>query len=384
MTEAPLESARRIAPLAAALAEQIERDRALPAELIGELREAGMFHLCLPRSRGGPEAGAAEFFEVLETLGRGDGATGWCAMVASTSSLLGAYLEPGQADAIFDGGRSIAAGVFAPRGRATRADHGFTVDGRWAFVSGIGHSDWVLAGCIVHGGDGPELLPGGRPDVRLMAMPAGEVEVIDTWSVAGLCGTGSHDVATGARAVPAARGVSLFSDRPREPGALYAFPLFGLLALGISAVAMGIARGALEELIALAAGKRPAPGTRSPAERATIQTEVARAEAALRAARALALEQIGAAWGAAEAGRALTDELRLGLRLASTHATETAAAVATAAYRAGGAGAIYSASPLQRRLRDANVATQHMMVAPATWELTGRLLLGQPTDTSQL
>ncbi len=384
MSAGPLSSAMRIAPLAAALAEQTERDRALPPELIGELREAGMFHLCLPRSQGGPEAEPAEMFEALEALARGDGASAWCAMVASTSSLLGAYLQPQRAGEIFDGGRSVAAGVFAPRGAATPEGEEFTVAGRWSFVSGIGHSDWVFCGCIVNDADGPQLLEGGRPDVRLMAMPRSEVEVIDTWSVAGLCGTGSHDVSADRRAVPAGRGVSLFSQRPLEPGPLYAFPLFGLLALGICAVSLGIARGALDELGMLAGAKRPAPGARSLAERPVVQSDLARAEAALRAARALALDQIGAAWSAAEAGRELTDELRLGLRLAATHGTETAAAVATTAYRAGGGSSIYSSSPLQRRFRDANVATQHMMVAPPTWELAGRLLLGQPTDTSQL
>jgi len=379
-----LSEARRIAPLAGSLAEQTERERALPPELVGELRGAGMFHLCLPRSQGGPEATPEELFETLEALGRGDGASGWCAMVASTSSLLAAYLAPEQADAVFARGGSIAAGVFAPRGRATRAAGTFTVSGRWPFVSGVGHSDWVFAGCLIDGDDGPELLDSGRPDVCLIAMPTGELEVIDTWSVAGLCGTGSDDVAVEGHGAGEELGVSLFRDRPREPGALYAFPLFGLLALGISAVALGIARGSLDDLLALAGAKRPAPGARTLAERGVIQVEVARAEAALRAARALALEQIRLAWVAACSDGELGDELKAGLRLAATHATETAAAVASAAYRAGGGGAIYSSSPLQRRFRDTNVATQHIMVAPATWELTGRLLLGQPTDTSQL
>jgi hypothetical protein len=35
-------------------------------------------------------------------------------------------------------------------------------------------------------------------------------------------------------------------------------------------------------------------------------------------------------------------------------------------------------------LRDGHVATQHMLVAPATWELGGRLLLGLETDVTQL
>jgi alkylation response protein AidB-like acyl-CoA dehydrogenase len=383
-SESPIKAAERLAPLAGSLSDQAERDRALAPELVEQMRDSGLFHLCLPRSAGGLEASAAELFETLETLGRGDGACGWCAMVASTSSMLGAYLPAEQAEAIFDRGRSIAGGVFAPRGRARRAGDQLLLSGRWPFVSGIGHSDWMFGGCIVEGEQGPELIDGGRPDIRLVALARGAVEVIDTWNVSGLCATGSHDVAAEGLTVPASRGVSLFADAPREPGALYAFPLFGLLALGIAAVALGIARGSIDALLELAGEKRPAPGSRSLAERPTMQVELARSEAALRGARALALEQIALAWEAAEQGGALADELKVGLRLAATHATATAAEVANAMYRAGGGSSIYAESPLQRRFRDANVATQHMMVAPSSWELSGRLLFGLPTDTSQL
>ena len=80
----------------------------------------------------------------------------------------------------------------------------------------------------------------------------------------------------------------------------------------------------------------------------------------------------------------MPDEHRLGLRLAATHATEIAAEVVTSMYHAGGGTSIYDSSTLQRRFRDVHVATQHMMVAPASWELAGRLLLGLPTDIDQL
>jgi alkylation response protein AidB-like acyl-CoA dehydrogenase len=382
--ESPLQAAQRIAPRAAHLAVQIERERALPPELLEEMRDAGLFSLCLPRALGGGEVEPAEMVLALEALARGDGASAWCAMVASTCGLLGAYLPREQAELIFDGGNSIVGGVFAPRGRAERAEGGFLVSGRWSFVSGVGHSDWVLGGCLIASGEGVEMLPGGGPDVRLMLMPKADIQVIDTWSVAGLCGTGSHDMAVDRLLVPAGRSVSLFTDRPHLDGPLYAFPLFGLLALGICAVALGIARGAIDDLTDLASGKRPAPGARSLAERSTIQAEVARAEAALRAARALVLEEARNAWEPALAGEQLSDQHRLGLRLAATHATRTAADVAGAMYQAGGGSSIYDSSPLQRRFRDTNVATQHMMVAPSTWELTGRLLLSLPTDTSQL
>ncbi|HEY1587638.1 MAG TPA: acyl-CoA dehydrogenase family protein, partial [Polyangia bacterium] len=313
-----------------------------------------------------------------------DASTGWCAMVASTSSLLGAYLPEGEAETIYCRGRSITGGVFAPRGRAERRAGAFVVDGRWSFVSGVTHCDWVLGGVVVHDGEEPALLADGSPDVRLALMPIGAVEVIDTWSVSGLRGTGSHDMTAVAQTVPEARVVSLFSDRPLHPGALYSFPLFGLLAIGIASVALGIARGAIEDLASLAGAKTPAAGRKTLAERATVQALLARAEASLRAARALVLGEADAAWSAAERGGEMAEQHRLGLRLAASHATEVAAEVVTTMYQAGGGTSIYDSSMLQRRFRDVHVATQHMMVAPATWELGGRLLLGLPTDTKQL
>lgn len=383
-TEPPLAAAQRLGPRAGQLAEQTERDRALAPEFVAELRDAGLLSMCLPLALGGAEAQPAQMVLALEELARADGATAWCAMVASTSSLLGAYLPPAEAELIYAGGRSVTGGVFAPRGRAERRDGAFVVDGRWSFVSGVTHCDWVLGGCVVHDGEEPALLADGSPDVRLMLMPIDSVEVIDTWSVSGLRGTGSHDVTAVAQLVPATRAVSLFCDRPRQTGALYAFPLFGLLAIGIAAVALGIARGAIEDLTALAGAKTPAAGRKTLAERATVQAEVARAEAALRAARGLVLDEAGAAWLAAERGGEMPERHRLGLRLAASHATGVAAEVVTAMYHGGGGTSIYDESPLQRRFRDVHVATQHMMVAPPTWELTGRLLLGLATDTRQL
>jgi alkylation response protein AidB-like acyl-CoA dehydrogenase len=215
-------------------------------------------------------------------------------------------------------------------------------------------------------------------------MPIEAVEVIDTWSVSGLRGTASHDMTAVAQVVPAARVVSLFGDRPLHAGALYCFPLFGLLALGIASVALGIARGALDDLTSLAGAKTPAAGRKTLAERATVQAQVARSEAALRAARALVLGEADVAWIAAERGGEVPEQHRLGLRLAASHATEVAAEVVTTMYHAGGGTSIYDSSTLQRRFRDVHVATQHMMVAPATWEFGGRLLLGLPTDTRQL
>jgi alkylation response protein AidB-like acyl-CoA dehydrogenase len=241
-----------------------------------------------------------------------------------------------------------------------------------------------MGGCVVVDEGTPRMLPNGTPDVRLVLAPADAFTIHDTWHVMGLRATGSHDIELDGVLIPGERSASVFSDPPVHAGPLYAFPLFGLLALAISAVCLGIGRGALDDLVGLAGAKVPAGGRRALAERATVQAEMARAEASLRAGQALLDEAIGAAWDRAVADGNVDARCRAGLRLAATHATAVGVQATESAYRLAGGSAIHDSNPLQRRLRDAQVAAQHMLVAPATWELSGRVLLGLPTDLSQL
>ena len=227
--------------------------------------------------------------------------------------------------------------------------------------------------------------PATRIDVVLnIAGVDREVEVIDTWRALGLRATSSHDVAVDGARVPVERSTNLFTDPPRFDGALYRFPVFGVLALAIGAVCTGIARSALDEVVALATEKTAAGSRRRLAERGVAQARVAEAAPALRAARALVAESIGAAWEEARERGEVGTGRRLGLRLAATHAARASAAVVAAAHELAGVTGVYEGSRLERAIRDVNVATRHMLVAPATNELTGRLLLGLDTDTTQL
>jgi alkylation response protein AidB-like acyl-CoA dehydrogenase len=381
----PVVAAQELAPTAASLAAQAERDRRLDDELVTRISTAGLFRLCVPRALGGLEANPAVLVEVVESLARGDAAPAWCVAVCATSGLVAAYLPEDAAHEIYGSPLSIVGGVFAPRGRAVVADGDYRVSGRWPFASGCRHCNWLMGGCVVDDGGGDvRMLPNGIPDVRLMLAPAAEVTIHDTWEVSGLRGTGSDDIELADALVPAGRSASVFTDRPLHDGPLYAFPLFGMLAIAIAGVTLGIARGALDDLIELAGIKRPTGSRRTLAERGTAQAEAGRCEAALRAARAGLYAAISAAWDAAISGGEVPVAERAGLRLAATHAAATAAEVSHSAFRLGGGTAIYDSSPLQRRFRDASAATAHMLVAPATWELTGRLVLGLETDATQL
>jgi alkylation response protein AidB-like acyl-CoA dehydrogenase len=380
----PVTAARDLAPMAREAALEAERERRLPAPLVAAISEAGLFRMLVPRELGGAEATPAQLVDAVEALANGDGAAGWCLAVLSTSGMLAAYLPEEQAAEVYGDPHGIAGGVFAPKGRAVEGPDGLLASGRWPFASGCEHCDWLMGGCLVERDGEVAKLESGAPDIRLLLFPAREVTIHDTWNVAGLRGTGSHDIEVSERLCPPQRSVSLISDSPRAAGPLYAFPVFGLLALSIAAVGLGIARAAVEELVAVAGVRVPTGGKRSLAERPDAQSRVARAQAALSAARALIDRNIEAAWGAAVDSGEVSVEMRAGLRLAATHAIGAARDVTDAMYELGGGSAIYDTNPLQRHMRDVHVATQHMLVAPSTWELAGRSLLGQPLDASQL
>lgn len=376
--------ARAMAPEIAAHLEAMTRDRRLPAPLAERLARAGFFRMMTPASVGGLERPVAECLDALEALGEIDASVGWCAMIAATTGLAASRMPLEAARAIHTGPEVVTGGVFAPMGRARADGDDYVLDGRWAWASGSTHCHWLGGGSVLIGDDGkPVLLEDGAPDLRMLFFPSGQATLIDTWHAMGLTGTGSGEMEVRGVRVPKAMAVSLFAP-PRESGPLYRFPVFGLLALGIAAVMLGNARGAIDALVELAGGKTPQGSRRTLAERAGVQAELAQAEASLRAARALVHVEVGRAWNAACAGRELDAELRAGLRLAATHATRAAADVARSMHDLGGGTSVFLSCPLQRRFRDAHVGTQHMMVAPATWELAGRVLLGLPTDTRQV
>lgn len=361
--------ARRLAP-------EIETTRRLPAELLEGLRASGLFRIGAPAAVGAPEAPPAVTLRCAETVARGDASAGWCVSIAATSSLLAGWLPDEGVAEVFGDPENVAAGVWAPRGIARRVDSGYRVSGRWAFCSGITHSDFMFGGCMVEGAG-----KGAAP--LALAMPTNELQIIDTWHTSGLRGTGSHDAVADDVFVPDQRTLCLL-EPPTSDAALYRFPIFSLLALSIAAAALGNARGAIDDLSELAAGKVALGSNRTLAERPATWSGVAQAEAALRAARAFYYQAIDETWMTVQRSEPVSVESRTALRLAATHAVRTAADVARDMYDLGGGSAIYDGSPLQRRFRDAHTATAHVQVNPATWELTGRLLLRQPTDAAML
>lgn len=377
------ERARALIPEIQAARAAMDAARRLPDHLAARFAAEGFFRLCVPKAYGGVEASPLETAETLETIAEADASAAWVAMIGATSGAEAAYLGADAAREIFSDPDVIVTGVYAPSGKATPEGDHYRISGQWKWNSGGQNSHWLTGGCQVMEGDKPRLGSDGAPAVCMVIVPRSEVTFIDTWHTGGLKGTGSGDMAMRDVLVPQSRAVWVTTEPPNIETPLYKFPLFGLLALGIAAVASGNCRAALAEFAHAAANKRM-PGGRTLAERSSTQALFARAQAEFAAARAFLFSEIAGAWREAQSARPISMNQRARLRLAATHMARTAADVVRRLQDAAGGASVFLADPLYRRAADAQTMTAHIMISPATFDLTGRVLLGGEAAVAEL
>lgn len=368
-----LQNAAMAAEIARNGATEAEAARRLPVATVEALAENGMLTLCLPEAYGGPGVDPLTFVRAVEVVSRGDGAAGWATMIGSTTSSMAAFLDRETAHEIFPSPAARTAGVFAPNGEGAREGHGYRVTGRWQWGSGSQHSSWIMGG--VHCDDGTQ---------RSCFFRADDVEFHDTWYTSGLRGTGSVDYSVDGAFVPERMTIQPGVSRAQVDAPLARFPNFTLLAIGIAAASIGIARAALDELVAIAGDKRPQFSSKTLAASGFAQTELARAESQWRAARAYLHDEIGRAWETSLAGDPVPVSARVGMRLAAAHAATACSGVSDAAFTIAGGSAVYDTSLLGRCLRDAHVVPQHIMVAPKINETLGKFLMGVDLDTRMI
>lgn len=362
-----MSTATSLAMLASETAVEAEKNRRLDSRFTSLLRTTGIGSMAIPTQIGGSEPDVISMLEVVSQIAGSDGSAGWVTMIYVTSSVAAHYLTPEALAEVYGPGTGVlVAGVLAPRGTYLPTQGGGVLTGRWPFASGSVDADWISLGALDE-----------ESRLRSLILPMSDVEIIDTWDVIGLRASASHDIAVRDHFVPAHRAFDL-TGSPMTAEAPARFPIFGLLAAGIGAVCLGIARSAIDQLAELAGAKTPTGSKRRLADRGAVQEAVARAES-LVASATLYLHKT-----AAGPSFPATREDRARLRAAATHAVDCSRQAIDLMYGLGGGSAVYATSPLQRHLRDIHTATQHMMVAQPTWELAGRVLLGMDTDATQL
>ncbi|MEN8158622.1 MAG: acyl-CoA dehydrogenase family protein [Myxococcota bacterium] len=380
----PRERARALAPLIREHADEAERGRRLPAAVATAMAAAGLYKIAAPRSIGGGECDPRTQIETIEAVSAADGAAGWNLMIGiENMGFLGAALPLETARKLYADPGLIVAGALNPLGRATKVEGGYRVTGQWPFASGCHNAGFFWGQCIVMDGAAPAQAEGGGAVLREALIPGSGFEILDTWHVSGLRGSGSHDVQAEDTFVPDEHVTAVMQGgmQLRETGTLYRYPPFNRLAYNKIGVATGIAQAALEHFQTLASEKQPRGSRKLLREKVSVHLTYAEAVASLRSARAWALEAVENVWQTVEAGDEPDVEQRMHVHLACTNACEASIRTVELLHAAAGTTANFASCPLDRCLRDVRVVPQHIMVSPQWKETAGRVLLGLPGDS---
>jgi alkylation response protein AidB-like acyl-CoA dehydrogenase len=304
---------------------------------------------------------------------------------ALITGVAGAYCADEAVDEMFGGERlPILAGMLGPGGTAVESDGGYIGSGTYSFGSGAGHADWLGAGMIVVDGGRPRLGADGTPDVVVGIAPRDGVELLGNWDTMGLVGTGSFDYAVPERFFPKGFTFERTQTEPLRGPSWFRMGIPGFSCAGHSAVALGIAARALEEVAVLAATKRRPAYAGTVAEHPLFRQDLSRHEAAYQAMRAYTFNLYREAQDVLAAGEDLSVELRQRFRQGATHLHQLAADIVRSCYTWGGSDALRNPSPLGRAMRDMSGATQHVYIDPTTMIDAAPALLQHWADEQQV
>ncbi len=358
--------------------------RRLPQDCVDQLIDAGMFRFTLPVELGGENASSVDTIEVIEALSAIDGSVGWNVMLGSEINAMAAGgMAPDLALEVYiDNPRVVMCGGGGPGTKPSKAiqlaDGSYRVWAQATFISGCHNAEWCFMAAPVFDGDNLRLTPEGQPVVKMFFLNRTEWEPLDTWDMGGLRGSGSHDVATNGGHVPARfADVGLVTYPPRFDNPVFRIPVPLRLAYNKAAVALGVAKGALDAFADLAANKTPLMSTSLLRDRPVAQQRMGEATAMYRSARAYLMDTMTAVEdelhaGADYPGATTTQDARL----ACTHAANSCMHAVDLIHNAAGTTALRMDSPLERKLRDAHGCATHRWVSHPLYGEIGKILLG--------
>ena len=397
-TDYYIDTARRLAELVAANADAVNEQRQIPTRVANAVADAGFFRLLMPRALGGAQLDHPDFLRIVRIFAEADGSVGWSInqnnVFATNSTRMN---DRARAEIYADPRAVITNGPPTAQSKAIAVDGGYLLSGRWNFSSGSDHATWIAALTPIYqsdadaapqaaaqptpnGGEPADATSAGgvsRDEMRILLMPKSDVRMIDNWQVNGLRGTASLGFVADSLFVPAHRAYNP-AAAPREEVGVYRIPTSLLFASGFATVALGVARAALDAAIELA--NRKVPGN-SPTQTlvrdwSTTQRQIGEAEAIWNSVRAFLTESATAVWQSASAGKPLTMDERVRMRLASTFANRKAAEVVDTAYTLCGSSAIFETNPVQRRFQDVHVINQQVQGRLSHYDTAGRYFLG--------
>lgn len=364
--------------------EEAQELKKLPDWIVNKLVDEGFFRFALPTEMGGDNASSMETIEILEHMAAIDASVAWNVMLGSEINAMAVGgMDPELAKEIYlDNPRVVMCGGGGPGSippRAERqADGSVKVWGQSTFISGCHNANFCFIGAPLMKGDEMETDDNGTPIFKMWFIPKDQFEIVRTWDVAGMRGSGSDDVKVDGGIVPAKyTGIDLWTVPAHYSNPVYRMPTALRLAYNKAAIAIGIARGSLEVFADIAKNKIPMLTSASLANRGIAQYRMGVAEATYRASRAWLMESMTAVedelTGNSDLPGAKTTQ---DARLACTHAANECMKVVDLLHNTAGTTGMRTYSPLERKLRDSHGAATHRWVAHPLYEDLGKILLG--------
>jgi len=366
----------RVQPILATIADaaaDIDARSRLTAEALDALHQASLFRMLIPWELGGFQVDPATFVGVVEQVAYADASTAWILSQCSVCAMAVAYLPHATGMRIVgDDPTAVLAWGALPSGKAVREPGGWRISGRWFFASGSRHATWMGGRCPLYESDGTALLNAdGSPAVRMFLFPKHEAQVVESWDVIGLRGTGSDSYSVEGLFVSddCQFDVNVAAD---HPGLLYRIVNRHLYGPGVAGIALGLSRATLDAFLTMGRDEKKKDLRGS----AAIHSELGWVEARWHAARAYLYAALERMWTDIRAGGTETVAHQIDIRRAATHAIHEAKAVVDFAYHEGGASTILASMPFERRVRDMQTVMQHGQSKRSNMEAVGRYALG--------
>lgn len=378
---------RALLPKIKARATECEHLRKVPRETVGELVDAGIVNLMLPKRWGGSELDYVALYDVVSTVAGTCASTSWVLTNLISCNFMPCYWpEETQAELWTRSANTLLAGsLIFNAGKAAPVKGGYRLSGRWPLVSGCDHAEWLVLAALVEGAVGDNLF-------RMFVVPKADYAIHDTWHASGLKGTGSNDVEMIDKFVPEHRTLLVAETKGGDsPGArvntgwLYRMPMFALFSSWVGASVLGIAQGALHDFVEETRKRTARISGGKMMEFGAVQARVGEAAGAINAAKALVYGNVREAQEIAKAGRVPSLEQKLKYRADGAFAGELSLRAVDILHRSAGAGGLYENNAFARHFRDVHAGTSHIT---QNLDVNGvpyaKHLLGLPVDAPML
>ncbi|WP_342387468.1 acyl-CoA dehydrogenase family protein [Salinicoccus bachuensis] len=348
-------SAKKVGVIAEQEAVEADRNATISKNVADAIVEGGLNRLIIPKEYGFPQIDFNTFADIVRTVGYHNLSAAWVTYFYALHNSWVAFLPKNRMDEIYEDG-GLLADIFAPVGKVEKVEGGFILNGRWNFVSGINHSEWISVGAVYHE-EGAAV-----PDRIGLCMRVSDLEVIEDWDSLGLRGSGSNSVVADNLFVPEDMVISfnemMMNRKPYTPEVdedylYYNVSFFPAFYVGFPAMAIGAAERVIEEFIARTKKRRRFDGTNE-GESAKSQRVAAEMSLKLKSAKGLMKEYIEML--ESDQGQYNPAEYN-GIRV---HIIQNCQDIAIRAVATLGASALAKGQPLEMIMRDLMAISTHV------------------------